>query len=316
VHHYRVFGGCLRSEVEIRELASTNAGSADWTLRVVPCAPGHEGWRLAGEEYIGTEAVRLYRGSRGFRFTYSNIVSFDISARGDEIGLNAGPEVPYELISSALLGPVLALALHASGRLCLHGSSVTIGDEAVAFLAPKHYGKSTLAMALVAAGASLVTDDTLAVGAESAALAWPGVHSVRLWDDSLASLPRLQGRITGNGKRIVVDFPASSIRATPIPLNAVYVLRPVRPDSSRPAVQRDRLPSIDSALALVAHTKIGALAGNEEAAVLLRRCVELARAAPVYALHVARGFDQLDEVVGRIMDWHQSPVPSLLQPFP
>jgi hypothetical protein len=40
---------------------------------------------------------------------------------------------------------------------------VRVGDRALGFLAPKFHGKSTLAYALVAAGAGSITDDTLPV---------------------------------------------------------------------------------------------------------------------------------------------------------
>ncbi len=66
-----------------------------------------------------------------------------------------------------LLGRVMALAAHADGRLTLHASAVSVAGRAVAFVGPKHAGKSTLALALVRKGARLLTDDTLVVRLQS-----------------------------------------------------------------------------------------------------------------------------------------------------
>jgi serine kinase of HPr protein (carbohydrate metabolism regulator) len=72
------------------------------------------------------------------------------------------------------------VALHLQGLLCLHGSGVGIDGSAVAFLANKGAGKSTLATALCAAGATLVTDDMLPVDPRSPVMAWPSMPAVRL----------------------------------------------------------------------------------------------------------------------------------------
>ena len=72
---------------------------------------------------------------------------------------------------------VLALALHAGGVFSLHASAVSIDGAGVAFLAPKHYGKSTLCSALVLAGARALSDDTVPVRPGNPPSLSPGIHS-------------------------------------------------------------------------------------------------------------------------------------------
>ena len=87
------------------------------------------------------------------------------------------------------MGRVLAIALHAAGDLCFHASAVTIGGTAMAFLGSKGMGKSTIAWALVRAGAKLITDDTLRVRLGPQLTAYPGVHELRLRPDVATYLP-------------------------------------------------------------------------------------------------------------------------------
>ena len=67
---------------------------------------------------------------------------------GREIVIDAAPGVEQRLIRLFLLGPALALLLHQRRFLVLHASAVMIDGAAVAFVAEKGMGKSTLAAAL------------------------------------------------------------------------------------------------------------------------------------------------------------------------
>ena len=93
-----------------------------------------------------------------------------------------GRSVEVEGEAGALLtGQTLPLAATLQGRACLHASAVVLGGEAIAFVGGPGAGKTTLASALVAEGAELLTDDVLALeGAPAdAVLAHPGPTSRR-----------------------------------------------------------------------------------------------------------------------------------------
>lgn len=94
---------------------------------------------------------------------YTGEASFSVA----EHRIVGRPEAPgadgRTLLELRLLGLVLAFWLERSGVLTLHASAVAVGDRAVAFLAGKEGGKSSLAASFLDAGHRLLTDDVLAV---------------------------------------------------------------------------------------------------------------------------------------------------------
>jgi hypothetical protein len=177
----------------------------------------------------------------------------------------------------------------------------------VVFAAPKHHGKSTLAQALSAAGAELLSDDAVPVCAGETATILPGIRRVRLWSDSAARLgagdvaapPRDGDKHLVQPTRIL-----SGTGSDPIPLSAIYLLAPVAPGHSQAAAQRSRLPAMEATMALIGQMKLGALLGRSESGRVLRFCAELADRVPVYRLEIIRDFGQLDAVVASIAGWH------------
>jgi hypothetical protein len=304
---YAVFGGCLRSEVPFPALAPAPAGMRPrWTLRVVsrprdagPCA-------LLGDDHVDAGVrVRLHRHAAGLRLEFDDTGTFDVLEGGREIEWHPGAG-GVEAARLDVLGRVLPAALHAAGTLCLHGSAVAFAAGGIAFLAPKFHGKSTLAQALVRAGAALLSDDVVPADAGPPPRLYPGVQHVRLWGDSAA---RLAGGADvaeeAGGKRRVA--PAGEVPGAPVPALAVYLLSPAAAAEGVPAARRTRLAPLPAAMALIGHARLAPLLGKREAAVLLDRAAALAAEVPVYALEVVRDFGRLDEAVERIRAWHPAP---------
>ncbi|HEV8177792.1 MAG TPA: hypothetical protein VGP44_08910 [Gemmatimonadales bacterium] len=302
---HRVFGGCLESDLDFPELAHAGGMVPTWTLRITDeiCDTGP--CRFIGEDEVDRDIrVRLYRTGQGYRLQFDDTGDFSVSATGSELEWRPGPNASLEAVRIDVLGRVLPLAMHASGTCCLHGSAVTLGGSGLAFIGLKHQGKSTLALALANAGATLVTDDTLPVSPGSPALMRPGVHSLRLWTDSAT---RLAGSTTHSGSdKLLVNPPADRVLLAPTRLDAIYLLSPV-PQSRPAAVHRQKLSSVDSALTLVRHSKLGPLFGGSESSALLGWAAAVARSVPVYRLEVARDFERLAEVVDRLGEWHGAP---------
>ena len=150
---YFAFGGCLRSELEFPDLSpAAEFEVPDWEIRAFSSVPTEQG-TLSGERVIDPNwALRLYRLPEGWRLEYGATGSYEVLERGRRIIWYHGTVRREEVVRAVILGPIMALALHESGTLCLHGSAVTIGERGIGFLAPKGYGKSTLAVALTAAG--------------------------------------------------------------------------------------------------------------------------------------------------------------------
>lgn len=302
---YRVFGGVLRSDLIFEEITETNGNGPSWHLRRGVSAHPPPGARLLGSDAVIDDIeVRLFRSSSGLHLVYDDTGAFRVSPDGTTIEWTAGANADESAVRIDVIGRVLATALHAGGVLTLHGSAVSIHGRTVAFLAPKRFGKSTLALALVERGCRLVTDDTLpvVVNAEGA-FALPGVHHLRVHADSVRALRAGGAGADGIQKTTLRDLTADRIEEERTPLEAVYLLVPVKPATDAPVATRTRLAPLQAALSLMTHAKLGPLLGGSEAASLLERASALAN-TPVFTLHIARDLERIDGVVERILAWH------------
>jgi hypothetical protein len=304
---YQVFGGVLRSELEFPELDTAARGDADWTLSVSFAAPPE----IPPTDPIGEDKVdqgvmvRAYATPMGFRLVYDDTGVFDVTADGREIRWHRPVAADIEAGRLDVLGRVLALALHASGWLSLHGSAVALADGAVAFLAPKGNGKSTLAFALMRAGAALMTDDTVVIGSGDPPSVRPGVQSVRLFRDSadwLSAPAPIAG--TSDIKATFGQLSEDARRLTRAPLAALYLLESVPAGTITEPLERRRIEGPDAVFGLLGQTKIGALLGGSEAPTVFGAVAALADGCPIYRLRVTRDYERLGVVVDCIMKWH------------
>jgi hypothetical protein len=175
----------------------------------------------------------------------------------------------------------------------------------VAFLAPKRHGKSTLAHALVRAGARVVTDDVVALELGPEPRMRPGVPQLRLMRDSARHLGERDDAPTGAGGKVVIEpSEASRVARASLPVSAIYLLRPTRADMATESAERAPLAGVAAAMALLPQARLAPLLGRSEASVLLDRAVRLAAVVPVYALRVARDLARLDDVVAMLLEWH------------
>lgn len=307
---FRVFGGVLHSELPFPELPNVSSHRADWSLRVSNEIPPLDAPTTLGEEpLIEGVCARLVRDRARYRLSFEDTGTFDVSLDGAALTWYPAPGASEELARLDVIGRVLALAEHAAGMHCLHASCIVVDGRAVAFVAPKGYGKSTTAMSLLRHGGRLLTDDTLPVRLGDPVTARPGVHGVRLREDTADAFAadHVTAPTLSADKLLVSAFGEDRLAHEPAPLAAVYLLTPVRAEASAPVVTRRRLSPMESALVLIAHGKLATLLGRDEAGRTLGRASAIARAVPVYALAIARDLAQVDDVARTIIDWHASP---------
>jgi hypothetical protein len=270
------------------------------------------GGRLLGEEPLYKDVrARLYEHAGGYRIEVDDTGAYDLTDGGSRIRWLPGAEPWWDFGRGHFLGRVLATAMHFSGLLVLHGSAVRTGDGVVAFLGLKGAGKSTLALALVASGARLATDDTLPieVGTDEA-MVWPGVHSVRLRPDMLER-PDLRGAHVldagRDGKHATSPLDDSRVMSDPAPLRAIYLLHPAVSAAPERIVDGGALDPLRGTASVAAFAKIGRMLGSDQAKTLLDRAGDVARLVPVETLLVHRDLDRLPEVAAEILDWHGGP---------
>jgi len=304
---YAAFGGVLRSEIAFPELEiARRATRPDWTLLVELSRPSPHALTPLGERQVGAEHYRLWRAADGLRLEHSHAGTFDVSADGRYIRWYHQREALPELVRTIVLGPAIALALELAGFLCLHGSAVSLDGRASAFLAPKYFGKSTLATALTAAGGRLLADDLLVVNAGTPVTVRPGVASVRLWADTAAALPldAISQTLIHGVKTTVTGFRDEALARTPTALGDIYLLSPVRADAGAPPVARTRLGPMEAAIALARHTKLpDSLVGLRAAGSQLATAAKVAASVPVWRLHVVRDMSRLEAIVRQLIEW-------------
>lgn len=303
---YRLLGGVLRSPLPLPGLEPAADATPDWTLRVVHAGPGAGHESPLGREALDTGDVTLARTADGYRLRYEDTGCFDVSADGSRIVWYARSGADLELVRVDVCGRVLALALHAIGALTLHASAVRTPQGAIAFVAPKAHGKSSLAAALLRRGAALVTDDTLPVLPGAPAIARPGLHQLRLNADSADALldRSLHPRESRGGKLVVHGADALAACRDPLPLAAVYELAPARQLDGSALVMRTLVPPRLAAIALLRHARPAALLGGAESGTVLARAAALAASVPVFRLDVAAGLDRIDDVAATVLGWH------------
>ncbi|HEY0971122.1 MAG TPA: hypothetical protein VGE02_09160, partial [Gemmatimonadales bacterium] len=302
VKSYAVFGGRLRSELAFPDLSAAPGGPSDepcWELRIAPSLPPLGPERLVGAHPLGTFEARLHRGAAHLRLRLEGLGDCVLTDGGRRLLWVGEPTATPELARAVVLGPALAIALQQAGVPCLHGSAVEIGGRAVAFLAPKLHGKSTLAMALVQAGARLVSDDAVALDTAPIPTVRPGVHSVRLHEDTARRLVDgpVATEVVEGAKRTFVGFPRDAVAWSAAPLAAVYLLAP---SDAGTRVRRALVPPVRAAVDLAVHAKLPVpLLGLAAAGAQLEHLVAIARAVPVYTLRLPRDLERLHAVARR-----------------
>jgi hypothetical protein len=300
----------MRSALEFPSLRVQPDAHPTWTVhRSVPRALPPEAQSLGTDQVDASVSARLYRSRGGWHLVYDDTGCFDVDASGGEIVWRPPASASEDAARLDLIGRVLATAMHAAGDVCFHASAVAVDGEAIAFLGGKGFGKSTLAWAMVRAGARLLTDDTLRVELGATPLAYPGVHELRLRCDAAMRLPPAPREARAAGGRLVVDGLAlAQLQSAPVPIGAIYLLSPVNELPGGMAVRVSVLPSVPSALSLVRHAKIAPLLGGADAVALLDRVVAFVQRIPVRLLEVSRNFSRIDEVVGDVLSRHSGVV--------
>jgi hypothetical protein len=309
---HALFGGVLQSEIVLPQLPAIDSDRADWFAHVATEPVEVVIDDLGVENVDDRVKVRTGRLAHGFRLEFDDTGTFDITDDGATITWFPGRDARAELARADLLGGVFCVALHLQGLLCLHGSGVAIGSQAVGFLAPKGSGKSTLAMALTMAGAKLVSDDMLAVNPGPPVMVWPAAPTLHLLEDSAH---QLHSYATGErnalrGKYRVTNLPPERVAIHRTGLAALYELQPSAFSAAEPAARRVRFVETAATMALLRHPKIGTRVAHAERSATLDRAARVVREVPVFRLEFAHEFSRLPEVVEQVLAWHSAEVPT------
>lgn len=286
MHRYKAFGLSIHSDIELSGFAPGDR-SPDITiqkgnLRVRKSTPGTR----YGEVVSGHIKEDAWDLDLLFHIRDGEVVTYDTLK-----------PISDDLLRSFVQGALLAAVLRQRHLLVLHGSAVSDGERAVAFLGNSGWGKSTLAEYFCQRGYELITDDVMVVipGTETEpARVPPGVKQVRLRPNSAARLVKnyedlpLVTEISPKRLRVLKGEDVRSI-----PLSKLYVLQRKTSDANRiTPLDPHQVP-----LHFVAHThSTNWITEPDYVSEHLRQCAQLAKYTPVGLLERILSLDALPDI--------------------
>jgi hypothetical protein len=228
---------------------------------------------------------------------------------GDEILVDSAPSSDEGEIRAHLLGTAFGALCHQRGMLPLHSSVIDVADGCIAFVGESGAGKSTLAAALAARGHQVIADDVCFLqlgnkrGDKRDVQVWPGIHRIRLWEDTVAALgcegPGVEREMRGYNKYLIPVHPPT-LPVEPRQLRGVYQLC-AAPDGSCASVSRLRgAAAIEVLLRNVYRLGLAEYMGYKPA--VFAACATTANTVPVFRFSRPFGFDTLREGVGFLED--------------
>lgn len=278
---YLLHGLRVRSEVPL-DAAHVEAGEADIQVHVgdrrdVPREPP-PGKVIAALEIPGASSSITFADDR-YLLRVNGLCDFEIDAALATITVHLDPGTGEEG-ARLLIGGVLASLMSLRGLTVIHASAVEAEEGAVAFVGNSGMGKTTVAALCCAAGAKLVSDDALRVGADEAgAWCYRGTAELRLRQPA-ASLAQIIG---SEAVRSTLDLRTATRPApTAAPrLGLAAVVAPVC-DHQSDVLEVTRLRGPEAAMELVRYPR--SLGWRDPAP--LRRdfdvLARVAKAVPVY----------------------------------
>ena len=251
----------------------------------------------------GQPVVVVSRSREGFHFIYADGTRAWIDAAGTNVWCTWPASASLDDTCTYLYGPILALVLRLRGALAFHASAVQMGSGAVGFVGPHGAGKSTLAAALGAAGAPVLTDDVLHVRrAGGRWIAEPFASMLKLWPDGAhlalgdsVDLPRIADGWNKRALALGGRIPAAT---QPVPLAALACLE-------EPAVQPAIQPISAAAalLRLTAHSSAAHLLDRERRAAEFRMLSELVKDLPCVGVTPPQHRRHYPAFVTAVLEW-------------
>lgn len=286
MHRYAAFGLCIHSDIELSGFAP-GGEVADITIQHHSLQSRKvEGKPVQGDVVSGRIEVEPWELDLKFYLR-----------EGRDVYYQSERPIAPGMLRSFVQGALLAGVLRQRGLLVLHGSAVSDGERAVAFLGNSGWGKSTLAEYFCQRGYELITDDIMVVhpGSETErAVVPPGVKQVRLRPSAAERLVEdyealpLVTEISKKRERVLKGEDKRAI-----PLEKLYILK-------RDSAEENKVVPVSSQEAIlhfIAHThSTNWITDPSFVADHLSQCAQLSQHTSVSQLHRVLDLDELPAI--------------------
>jgi len=312
---YRIHGLTVRSEIEFdaaRVEPAPDRPDIDVVRgdpRDVPFEPP-DGELLAELDEGGPAAWVTERGGERV-IRYCGACDATISEGGRRLAVQPATGTDPALLSTYLVGGLLAHVLVVMDRLVLHASAVETGSGALLFAGQSGAGKSTLAAQFCAAGMPLVGDDAIRLEPDSSggAICFPGSTTVRLRPAAAAVAERIDGAVGEAADGRLVVRPAAQVTAA---LPVAGLVSPVPTRGGRLGVER--LGELDAMVELLRHPRLAAWRSPGPIGRTFELTADLAGAFPVYRATVPWGPPFPPDLPGSLLAELGLPAPEYAPP--
>jgi len=202
VYFYQAFGMSFSSEVEINDffkIKESKSNDVVYKYGHIKLPP----------DLDQTADLVITSHQEGMLLYWREIGTFLVE-NGNTVTIKANTSPPRNgLIRSVLIGPALGILMYQRKSHYVYHSSVVSKDDgkgAIAFMAMKGGGKSTMAAAMLKNGYSLVSDDLLALCSDTKLpVVQPGFPGMKLWLDSAEHLGENADDLPALGENVVYD---------------------------------------------------------------------------------------------------------------
>ncbi|MGZ9098669.1 MAG: HPr kinase/phosphorylase [Brevundimonas sp.] len=311
--HYRLGSARLSSDIALGGLSDAEPGEeaviavrrgrpTDSSLEWTPHPDGAEfvpDW--ARVDHMRSTDGAWYRIRYDYRGHFADI---SIRSDGREITVDAGEGETDAELSNLIEGPILGRAMRLAGYPSLHATALSFEGRAIALMGASGVGKSSLAWALVQQGCRLVSDDMVGLAlADGRPVVHPGRARLRIWPDVVeglgvdASISTALFPTTREMTKVGVRDPGVFSRE-PVPLHAVYQVRPRGPKASGSLITE--LPASERLAELAANLH-GVIApdrqGRKRELALL---AQIAAVVPVRAVTLPHDLEALSRVAAEL----------------
>lgn len=287
----------LQAPLPLPLLAASAAAEADAIVRVAAASPiaPHGDW-------VRTSALSI-EPDGGARMDMAGTARIEVRG-GCDITITPTPGLTDADAAALLMAGPLAALCWQRGLVPFRFAVVAVGGAAVVLAGVAGVGKSTLALALAARGARLVSDDLsivsfpdVAVGSPRA-VAWPGIRRIAVWGDIPAAVApdTVASPIRDGISRWFVDVAGGAPH--PLPIRAMVLLRV----GAQGTQSCWRMGPADAAARLLdaatQRAPVRRLGGDR---VLLATVARLCRAVPTYRLERPAQLSALPALADRVL---------------